>query len=143
MTLRRSRRDAIATGAGALGTLGAFALAACGAPGGAASQGAPPKPSGPVSGPIELMWSTEPVTQEFLEQNWIPNFKKENPQADVSLNIVPGSWDELFQKIQVANAAGTSPSLTRGKDYFTGDMAAMGLVEPLDPWLKGQPGRTT
>ena len=138
MTLRRSRREAIATGAGAVGTLGAFALAACGAPGSTASQGAPPKPSGPVTGPIELMWSTEAVTQEFLEQNWIPNFKKEHPQADVSLNIVPGSWDELFQKIQVTNAAGTSPSLTRGKDYFTGDMAAMGLVEPLDSWLKGQ-----
>ncbi|MGH2368538.1 MAG: ABC transporter substrate-binding protein, partial [Chloroflexota bacterium] len=49
-----------------------------------------------------------------------------------------GSWDDLYQKIQVTNAAGTAPSLTRGKDYFTGDMASLGLVEPLDNWLKGQ-----
>jgi multiple sugar transport system substrate-binding protein len=126
-----TRRSALASGA----ALGGAALAACAAPQG---QGGPAKPAGPVAGPLELMWSTEQVTQDFLEQNWIPGFKREHPQIEMSLTIVPGSWDDLFQKIQVTNAAGTPPSLTRGKDYFTGDMAAMGLVEPLDGYLKGQ-----
>jgi multiple sugar transport system substrate-binding protein len=111
------------------------ALAACGAQP-ATSPAA--KPSGPVAGPIELMWSTEQTTQDFLDKDWIPNFKKENPQSDVTVTVVAGSWDDLFQKIQVTNAAGTPPSLSRGKDYFTGDMAAMGIVEPLDKYLKGQ-----
>src|SRR3712207_1932416 len=84
------------------------------------------------------MWSNEQSTLDFLNADWIPNCKKENPQADVALTVVPGTWHDLFQKIQVSNAAGTAPTLTRGKDYFTGDMAAMGLVEPLDGWLKGQ-----
>jgi multiple sugar transport system substrate-binding protein len=126
-----TRRGVIAAGAGATGGV---LLAACGAP----QQAATTKPSGPVQGPIELMWSVEASTQEFLEKDWIPNFKKENPQSDVTVNVVPGSWDDLFQKIQVTNAAGTPPSLSRGKDYFTGDMAHLGLVEPLDKYLKGQ-----
>ncbi len=96
------------------------------------------KQSGPVTGPIELMWSNEQSTIDFLNAEWIPSFKKENPQADVTMTIVPGSWDDLYQKIQVTNAAGTPPSLSRGKDYFTGDMAALGIPEPLDKWLKGQ-----
>ena len=138
VSVGRSRREAIAAAGAAVGALGALGLAACGAPGGTSAPDGAPKAAGPVNGPIELMWSTEPVTQEFLERDWIPGFKRENPQAEVSLNIVPGSWDDLFQKIQVSSAAGTPPSLTRGKDYFTGDMAALGLVEPLDAWLKGQ-----
>jgi len=111
---------------------GGVVLAACGAGGGPAAKAAA------VSGTIDLMWSNEQSTLDFLNADWIPAFKKENPQAEVTLNVVPGSWDDLFQKIQVTNAAGTPPTLTRGKDYFTGDMAAMGLTEPLDGWLKGQ-----
>ncbi|MDQ3699709.1 MAG: extracellular solute-binding protein, partial [Chloroflexota bacterium] len=56
----------------------------------------------------------------------------------VTLTAIPGSWDDLYQKILVTNAAGTPPSIARGKDYFTGDLAQQGLVEPLDNWLKGQ-----
>src|SRR6478736_4106883 len=127
-----SRRQVLETSTAGLA---AAMLAACGA-----QQEASPaaKPSGPVTGPIELMWSTEQTTQDFLDKDWIPNFKKENPQSDVTVTVVPGSWDDLFQKIQVTNAAGTPPSISRGKDYFTGDMAAMGIVEPLDKYLKGQ-----
>ncbi|HEX2186828.1 MAG TPA: sugar ABC transporter substrate-binding protein [Chloroflexota bacterium] len=127
-----SRRSVLA--GGGMAAAGLLAVA-CGP--GAQSDGAL-KASGPVSGPIELMWSNETTTLEFLEQDWIPSFKREHPQADVTLAVVPGSWDDLYQKIQVTNAAGTAPSLTRGKDYFTGDMASLGLVEPLDRWLKGQ-----
>jgi multiple sugar transport system substrate-binding protein len=127
-----SRRAVLGAGVGAAG--GAV-LSACGAAGG---QQAAPEPAAPVSGPIELMWSNEQTTLDFLNANWIPSFKRENPRSDVTLTVVPGSWDDLFQKIQVTNAAGTPPSLSRGKDYFTGDMAQMGLTEPLDRWLKGQ-----
>ena len=128
-----TRRGVVLAGGAGLGTLGPALLAACG--GGstpAATQ------SAAISGPVELMWSNEQTTVDFLNADWIPNFKKENPQSDVTLTIVPGSWDDLFQKIQVTNAAGTPPTIARGKDYFTGDMAALGLVEPLDKWLKGQ-----
>ena len=127
-----SRRRFLGTAAASLGS---GALAACGA---APTTAPAAKPAAPISGPIELLWSTEAVTQEFLEKDWIPNFKKENPQADVTLTVVPGSWPELFQKIQVTSAAGTPPSLSRGKDYFTGDMAQQGLVEPLDKYIKAQ-----
>ncbi len=127
-----ARRTAVMRGAAGLG---AVVLAACG---GAQPGGTPPSPSSPVAGPIELMWSNEQTTIDFLNNDWIPGFTKENPKASVTLTIVPGSWDDLFQKIQVTNAAGTPPALTRGKDYFTGDMAALGLVEPLDKYLKGQ-----
>jgi multiple sugar transport system substrate-binding protein len=131
VTGTETRRSALASGA----ALGAVALAACGAPQG---QEGPAKPASPVAGPLELMWSNEQSTLDFLNADWIPGFKKEHPQAEVTLTIVPGSWDDLFQKIQVASAAGTAPTITRGKDYFTGDMAQMGLVEPLDTWLRGQ-----
>src|SRR5574341_1071693 len=107
-------------GAGSAGMGGAL-LAACGAAG---QQ--PPARAAEVSGALELMWSNEQTTIEFLNNDWIPNFKKENPKVELTLTIVPGSWDDLFQKIQVTNAAGTAPTLSRGKDYFTGDMAQMG-----------------
>jgi ABC-type glycerol-3-phosphate transport system substrate-binding protein len=125
MDRRVIRRHVLAAGAK---LLSGAALASCG---GQPASAPAAKPAGPVSGAIELLWSTEQVTQDFLEKDWIPNFKKENPQADVALTVVPGSWPELFQKIQVTSAAGTPPSLSRGKDYFTGDMARQGLVEPL------------
>jgi multiple sugar transport system substrate-binding protein len=111
-------------------------LAACAA--GGAGGGAQPAGQAAATGATELLWSIEQSTLDFLNADWIPGFKRENPQADVTLNVVPGSWDDLYQKIQVSSAAGTPPTLTRGKDYFTGDMAALGLPEPLDPWLKGQ-----
>jgi multiple sugar transport system substrate-binding protein len=127
------RRVLKGTTAGAGGLL----LAACGAV--QQSQTAQPAAkAAAISGPIELMWSTEQVTQDFVEKDWFVKFKQENPQVEMSLNVVPGSWPELFQKIQVTNAAGTPPALTRGKDYFTGDMAQMGYVEPLDKYIKGQ-----
>jgi multiple sugar transport system substrate-binding protein len=129
--MNRTRRNVLWTGSAGLG--GAL-LAACGAAGSAQ----PATKAVAATGAIELMWSNEQSTLDFLNADWIPAFKKENPQADVTLNVVPGSWDDLFQKIQVTSAAGTPPTLTRGKDYFTGDMAALGLPEPLDPWLKGQ-----
>ncbi|HEV2121622.1 MAG TPA: extracellular solute-binding protein, partial [Chloroflexota bacterium] len=134
MTMNVSRRqfvESMAVGGGAA------LLAACGASSPTSEQ---PKAAAKaaISGPLELMWSNEQTTLEFLNGDWIPNFKKENPQVEFTLTIVPGSWDDLFQKIQVTNAAGTPPTVARGKDYFTGDMAAMGLVEPLDTWLKGQ-----
>jgi multiple sugar transport system substrate-binding protein len=132
MNLTR-RTMTLAGGAG----LGGALLAACGT-GQEGQGGQPATKAAAASGAIELMWSNEQSTLDFLNADWIPNFKKENPQADVTLTVVPGSWDDLFQKIQVTNAAGTAPTLTRGKDYFTGDMAAMGLTEPLDKWLKGQ-----
>ncbi len=125
-----TRRHVVVTG---LAAGGGGLLAACGAAG-----NAPPTKAAAVAGPIELMWSNEQSTLDFLNADWIPNFKKENPQADVTLNVVPGSWDDLFQKIQVSSASGTPPTLTRGKDYFTGDMAALGLTEPLNNFLKGQ-----
>ena len=56
--------------------VGGAALAACGAQPAADTA---PKVAGPATGPVELMWSTEVTTQEFLEKDWIPNFKKENP----------------------------------------------------------------
>lgn len=127
-----SRRHMLELGAT---TAGGAVLVACG---GAPGDGAAPKASGPVTGAVELMWSNETTTLEFLEKDWIPGYKREHPQSDVTLAVVPGSWDDLYQKIQVTSAAGTPPSLARGKDYFTGDMAALGLVEPLDGWLKGQ-----
>ena len=126
--MNRTRRNVLWTGSAGLG--GAL-LAACGAAGSAQ----PATKAAAATGAIELMWSNEQSTLDFLNADWIPAFKKENPQADVTLNVVPGSWDDLFQKIQVTSAAGTPPTLTRGKDYFTGDMAALGLPEPLDPWL--------
>src|SRR5215211_4174017 len=135
----RNRKTAGATRRAVLALTPALALppatllAACSAAG-----GGEPAVKAAATGPIELMWSNEQSTVDFLNADWIPGFKRENPQADVTLNIVPGSWDDLFQKIQVTSAAGTPPTLTRGKDYFTGDMAALGLPEPLDPWLKGQ-----
>lgn len=119
--------------AGGTTVAGGGLLAACGA-----ATTAPATKAAAATGGIELMWSNEQSTLDFLNADWIPNFKKENPQADVTITVVPGSWDDLFQKIQVTTAAGTPPSLSRGKDYFTGDMAALGLTEPLDPWLKGQ-----
>jgi multiple sugar transport system substrate-binding protein len=117
-------------------TAPAALLAAC-SPGGAGGGAQPAAPAA-ATGAIELMWSNEQSTLDFLNADWIPAFKRENPQSEVTLNVVPGSWDDLYQKIQVTSAAGTPPSLTRGKDYFTGDMAALGLSEPLDPWLKRQ-----
>jgi multiple sugar transport system substrate-binding protein len=126
------RRTVLAKGAG---VVSGATVAACGA---AREPASAPKAGGAIAGTVELMWSNEQTTIDFLNRDWIPNFKKENPQVEFTLTIVPGSWDDLFQKIQVTNAAGTAPSLTRGKDYFTGDMAAMGLVEPLDGYLKGQ-----
>ncbi|HET7768828.1 MAG TPA: extracellular solute-binding protein, partial [Chloroflexota bacterium] len=123
MTRRRVVGGGMASAAGGL-------LAACGA-----ASSAPPAKAAAVSGAIELMWSNEQSTLDFLNADWIPNFKRENPQSDVTLNVVPGSWDDLFQKIQVSSASGTPPTLSRGKDYFTGDMAALGLTEPLDKYL--------
>src|SRR5436190_9148680 len=128
-----TRRTALAMAGAALG---GAALAACGGPQAASSPAV--KQSGPIAGKLDVMWSNEQSTIDFLNNDWFPNFKKENPQIDFSLVVVPGSWDDLFQKIQVTSAAGTPPALTRGKDYFTGDMAAMDLVEPLDQYLKGQ-----
>jgi multiple sugar transport system substrate-binding protein len=132
-----SRRRALGAGAGATAGVGVLLAAGCGAP-----QPAQEAPAGgrsaALSGPIELMWSNEQTTIDFLNADWIPRFKQEQPQVEVGLTIVPGSWDDLFQKIQVSNAAGTPPTISRGKDYFTGDMAAMGLTQPLDALLKGQ-----
>jgi multiple sugar transport system substrate-binding protein len=121
--------------ASAAAVAAAGVLAGCGAAGGATQ---PAAKAAAATGTIDLMWSNEQTTLDFLNADWIPSFKKENPQADVTLTVVPGSWDDLFQKIQVTSAAGTPPTLSRGKDYFTGDMAAMNLAEPLDNWLKGQ-----
>src|SRR4051794_39939657 len=75
-------------------------LAACAA--GGAGGGTQPAGQAAATGAIELMWSNEQSTLDFLNADWIPGFKRENPQADVTLDVVPGSWDDLYQKIQVS-----------------------------------------
>ena len=40
---------------------------------------AAPEPAAPVSGAIDLMWSNEQTTLDFLSADWIPGFKRREP----------------------------------------------------------------
>ncbi len=89
-----SRRHMLELGAT---TAGGAVLVACGATPG---DGAAPKATGPVTGAVELMWSNETTTLEFLEKDWIPGFKREHPRSDITLAVVPGSWDDLYRRFR-------------------------------------------
>ncbi|MBI3973889.1 MAG: extracellular solute-binding protein [Chloroflexi bacterium] len=125
------RRGFIMRGGAAVG---AAALAACG------EATAPPAAQAPsdVAGSMEILWPTDQRTVPFIEQQWIPAFRREYPKVDVSLTTVGGGWDGLYEKIIVTNAGGTPPTIARGKEYFAGDLGYAGILEPLTTWMKGQ-----
>lgn len=132
---RLGRRQFFATMAATAGALSA-ATAACGRPDAATGPAAPGRTE--VAGTIEILWSTDQRTVPWMEQEWIPAFRSKHPRVEVTITQAGGGWDGLYEKIVITNAAGTPPTLARGKEYFTGDLAYQGVLEPLDGWMKGQ-----
>jgi multiple sugar transport system substrate-binding protein len=131
-----SRRAVLGRTLSAAAAAGATAaLAACGREGGATSG----RQAGQVgSGTVDILWPTDARTQEFIEREWIPGFRAEHPTVQVQITAAGGGWAGLYEKIVVTNASGTPPTVARGKEYFTGDLGYQGILEDLDPWIKGQ-----
>jgi multiple sugar transport system substrate-binding protein len=121
-------------GSGALAA--SSVLAACGARGGGTTETQPQKALGPAT--VDFWMHTDQTFILMFNNILIPKFKEENPQLTLNLNVVPGSWDPLYEKIISSTAAGTPPDANRGKEFWAPDLAETGMLENLDNWIKGQ-----
>jgi multiple sugar transport system substrate-binding protein len=87
---------------------------------------------------VEYWLQANALFEGVFAQELIPRFKAEVPQVTVNMVPVPGSWELQYDKLLASHAAGTPPDLDRGREYWTGDLAGLGVIEPLDPWFKRQ-----
>ena len=82
-----------------------------------------------------VFWSSGGAQVEKALRKIIANFESENPDIKIELQMFSDWWD-LHRKTLLAVAGGTPPDASRFKPLNIGDLAAKGVVIPLDDFVK-------
>lgn len=64
----------------------------------------------------------------------IAEFEKRNPKIHVEIEITP--WARMLDKLMISSAGGRPPDVTRISSEWFPPIAAKGLLEPLDKYVK-------
>lgn len=64
----------------------------------------------------------------------IAEFEKRHPDIKVEIEITP--WARMFDKLMISSAGGRPPDVTRISSEWFPPIAAKGLLEPLEPYVK-------
>jgi multiple sugar transport system substrate-binding protein len=64
----------------------------------------------------------------------IAEFEKRHPNIKVEIEITP--WARMFDKLMISSAGGRPPDVTRISSEWFPPIAAKGLLEPLEPYVK-------
>lgn len=64
----------------------------------------------------------------------IAQFEKEHPKIHVEIEITP--WTRMLDKLMISSAGGRPPDVTRISSEWFPTIAAKGLLEPLDKYVK-------
>lgn len=72
---------------------------------------------------------------DILEGQVLPDYKRDRPQAKVSITS-NASWNDHNTKLLAAMAAATPPDVARVKDYWTADYQSKGALLELEPYVK-------
>jgi multiple sugar transport system substrate-binding protein len=91
-----------------------------------------------VAGTVDFWLPADPIFEELFGNRLIPAFQEAYPKVSVAITPVTGGWDVHYEKLLTAVAGGVPPDVTRGKEFWTADLAYRGALENLDPWLKRQ-----
>jgi len=74
----------------------------------------------------------ETIFQDYTAKEW----NKKHPDIRVKIEYV--AWPDVYTKIRAYIAGGDPPDLAWVSEYGPHDFAKMGLIEPLDEWLKDE-----
>lgn len=77
-------------------------------------------------------WGNDPEEQNL--RKLIAVFEKSHPNVRVELEITP--WSRVFDKLMISSAGGRPPDVTRISSEWFHPIAAKGLLEPLEPYVK-------
>ncbi len=125
-TTKRALLTGIAAGSGVL-------LAACGGQAPAATEKVNTNPTG--AGEVQW-WIIGGQSQiDILENQVLPDYKRERPQVKVSITS-NASWNDHNTKLLAAMAAATPPDVARIKDYWTADYFSRGAITEIEPYVK-------
>jgi ABC-type glycerol-3-phosphate transport system substrate-binding protein len=128
---RRTRRAFIGAGAIAVPAV----LVACGGVTGGAEGG----PSTASATPATLeIWGQWEATQLPVEEQVDREFTAKYPQLTVKSITIPGSSDELVEKVQLSVAGNNQPSASLLPDNPIRQMIARNQLVALDPLLKAE-----
>lgn len=64
----------------------------------------------------------------------LAEFEKQNPDIHVDIEIIP--WSRMLDKLMISSAGGRPPDVTRISSEWFPPIAAKGLLEPLDKYVK-------
>lgn len=78
------------------------------------------------------VWSND--VEEKAMRASLAKFEKLHPNIKVELEIA--TWDRLSWKVMVSTAGGRPPDISRVSSEWYVPLAAKGLLEPLDPFIK-------
>jgi ABC-type glycerol-3-phosphate transport system substrate-binding protein len=134
--------------AGALGTLGASLLAACGqqaaAPATTAPTTAPDAPAA-TTAPAAVSQAGDAVPIEYwhrisgdsavLLETFAAEFNEQHAGAIQVTSIAQGTIQELNQKVRAAAAGGGMPGAVMADDYDVTAYAASDIIVPLDDYI--------
>lgn len=77
-------------------------------------------------------WGNEVEAQGL--RSLVDQFEKTHPRIHVELEIVP--WARMFDKLMISTAGGRPPDVSRISSEWFAPVAAKGLLEPLDSYVK-------
>ena len=79
-----------------------------------------------------VAWGNEREESSF--RALIAEFEKKHPHIKVELQITP--WKRVFDKLMISTAGGRPPDVSRVSSEWFAPLAAKGLLEPLDGYVK-------
>jgi len=74
----------------------------------------------------------ETIFQDYTAKEW------NRTHPDIKIKIEYVAWPDVYTKIRAYIAGGDPPDLAWVSEYGPHDFAKMGLIEPLDEWLKDE-----
>jgi multiple sugar transport system substrate-binding protein len=72
--------------------------------------------------------------EEVRLRKLIATFEKQHPNIKVEMEITP--WPRMLDKLMISSAGGRPPDMARISSEWFYPIAAKGLLEPLDPYVK-------
>ncbi|MCE5322012.1 sugar ABC transporter substrate-binding protein [bacterium] len=72
--------------------------------------------------------------EEVNIRSLVAEFEKKHPNIKVDLEIMP--WSRVLDKLMISSAGGRPPDVTRISSLWSAPLAAKGLLEPLDSYVK-------
>jgi len=82
------------------------------------------------------LWLDRPSQPMFYEL--VKEFNRTHPEIKVEAQVIP--WDSMHQKLITAIAAGSFPVASRVYVNWLGELTKMGVLQPLDEYIKVWPG---